>query len=269
MAVTKINRLTDDFIPQQIEKQSQLQQRLDLFSASSFENKGVGSVTFADGTRVDIPRLSEEQQQFLATQQATLSPEQLLKVNAAAMSLSNAVNNELATNPKATTLAATSSAFQAQAQSALASYSAAYTSGSGGGAPGTVIGCVTNSVQLQESQLADYANEVKARLDMGHEMTTDITELNGIVSAGTYPQTLTYTDGNGQKQTATLNNAADADNLLTTLQQNKSDMSNITNEMQSELQNMMQNYSAAINLLSDMLKQMHSDMMATINNIKD
>jgi hypothetical protein len=321
MAVQRIDKLQAELVvPQQVQQQ-QFQRRLDLFSTSAIETSAPSTIAALSGLRTDIPGLSEQQKEFLAAQQAQLSPAQVTAVQGAAQGLSNAITAEIATNPNVT-LDTSSNKFRMQLQQAWTDYSAAVNgsaglaqaqtvtsassssegkgaeTGSGGAhkkghglraqadaltstsdSGTTLVGLASPTFNLYASKMMGVATVLQDNMQFGKDLSTDMTQLNDLIGNPDtkWPQTIdvhvaTY-DATGNvtgisEKSITLNSKDDAQSRLQDLQQQKSSMSDVNQMTQENLQEMMQNYSSAVNLITDMVQQTHQELMAIVNNIK-
>lgn len=160
----------------------------------------------------------------------------------------------------------------AAAGGAASAYQAGKTSGSGN-YDETVQAVAYIGVQGLQQSLGNYASQMQTQINNQNTVRTDQNELSSAVAdwpSGATTQTFTFhdVDANGNLQTYTENLTQDqaksqASNLSNTL----SSMGDDTQMMQTQLQNMEQNYQQGVTTISNLMKMQYDMVKNTIGNI--
>jgi len=125
------------------------------------------------------------------------------------------------------------------------------------------------SMQQVEEELTDLALKIQENNDARADLRQIIAELRNLAADpdSEYPVSLTY-PLNGKTETTTVNNAEEALALADKLESQLTILSDDSQMMQMELQDMMQKQQQAMQILSAIMKTQHDTLKAIINNMR-
>jgi hypothetical protein len=250
-----------------------LERRLNLFTSSSFER--ARALSFSDGTRVDVPTMSEEDRQTAGQIFASVSAGSQPQVQAAFDSLAAAIFDEAKKNPQGVAVGSFSAGLTGQ----LNQTTELFMVGTGKAqADQAIQGVMFGAMIGIEQDLGNFAQDVQDRLNLAGTVRTDITELRNELSDWENPdeeKTFTWTEvtfdeaGNMHVETKTDNlTKAEAEELLKKLELELNTLGDMNEMMKFDLQQKTHDYQQALNTLSGLLKASHDSLMAIIRNIK-
>lgn len=251
----------------------QLRKRLDLFTSSQFER--TRQLAFSDGTRVDVPAMSDQDRDTAGALFASVPAAAQPQVQAAFDALAEAIYDEAKTNPEGIKVGSFSSGLTQRIGDATETF--VLTTGKAQ-TDAAIQGVMFGAMIGIEQQLGNFAQNVKDRLNLANEVRTDIQELRTELADWDDPNEkrhFTWTevtfDDNGnmhvEKKEGDLTKK-EAEELAGKLDLQLTSLSDM-NEMQKfDLQRMTEDYQQALSTLSNMLKASHDQMMSTIRNIK-
>lgn len=272
MAIARIEQVQSR-VRESAGPQQQIRRRLELHRDNSFERGA--SVTLADGKRVDLPQGNSEQVATLARHYEGLGADGRQAFEQVSASFAAALGEEVKSNPTAVT-GQVSSSFTATTTGAVQGFVAV------GGATTeseAYEAIMVGSITYLESDLADFANEVKARTDLGREARTDISELRDAItdwpedgSTQSFSWTeVKFTQDGGYETVAHRDEPLtkqQATTLMEKLDMQRASISEMTEMMRFDMQQKYERYQQALTVLSNILKEQHNTMMHTINNTK-
>lgn len=246
--------------------------RLNLHQLSSFER--VGSVAFADGSRVVIPHMSASDAATATAIFAKASPEKRERLEAAVLALASAIKNEVQTNPGALNATSFSAGLTGQLNQTLEVFMVeTYPVIHGEITQGIMFGAMAGI----EQDVSDFARMVQNNQQAAAELRTDITELREMISDWpdgakqhfTWHECESMPDGSVrvvEKQGELTKEEASA--LLDKLESQKTSISETTELQKFDLQTMTHNYQQGLQVLSEMMKAQHDALMRIIQNAK-
>ncbi len=272
MAIARIEQVQSGVRVSPVHEQ-QIRRRLELYRDSSFERGA--SVTLTDGNRVDLPGASAEQVATLAKHYDGLGADGQQAFEQVSASFAAAVSAEVKSNPAALE-GRVSSAFTAARGGAVQGFVGVDGSSESAAYEAIMVGSIT----YLENDIAEFANEVQRRTDLGREARTDISELRDALVD--WPddgseQTFSFTEVKFNKDDGSYEVVAHTDEPLTKaqatalmdkLEMQQASISDMTEMMRFDLQKKYEVYQQALTLMANILKEQHDTMKATINNTK-
>ena len=252
-----------------IESQVQLQeaqQRLNLFTASSFER--AQSLNFSDGARVDVPFMNDQDRDLAGKLFGSVPTEKREELQTSFDALTHLIREEGANNPDGVKVGDFSSGLTRQLGQTIEVYMTTTAVEEAGDAVQAVMFGAMIGV---EQELGNFAKEMQNRLNAAGEMRTDITELRDELTD--WPddgstRTFSWTDGDGTVHENVSLTKEEAKSLVDKLDGELETMSEMTDMMRFDLQRASETYQQALNTLSSLLKSQHESLMAVIRNLK-
>lgn len=246
--------------------------RLDLHSTSTYER--VDSVTFGDGSRIDLPQLGSEDRQLVARFLSAVPAEKRAEVDAACQKLAQAVYAEA----RATQGIQTGSISGGLTQSFNQTLEV-YMVGSGHvQREDAVTGVMISAMANMENELQDFARYVSDRQGMMADTRTQVTELREMVaewpddgSTQSFTWTEVTTDENGNTKVVERQENLtkdEASKLLDKLDAQLQNLRDMTELDRFDLQKKYEQYQQGFGILSAILKQQHDTQKAIISNVK-
>lgn len=273
MAVQRVDQLRDKSIVEQREI-LQPQHRLNLFTTNNFER--VRSLRFPDGSRVDVPAMSEQDRQNAALFFDSVPIERRESLQASTEALTKAIYDESQNNGAGIETASFSSRLVSQLGETFEDYM--LTTGADK-ADQAVQSVMFGAMVGIEQELGDFAKSFQEKIDLAGEVRTDITELRDEIADPTWDDGSTRSfswtevtvDENGNMR-VTQNEGEltkeEAELLLKKLEDQLATLSEMNDVARFDLQRMTQDYQQALSTLSNLLKSQHDSLMAIIRNTK-
>jgi hypothetical protein len=251
----------------------QLQRRLNLFTSSTFER--ARSLAFNDGTRVDVPSMSEEDRNTAGRIFASIPTEKQAAVQAAFDALANAIYDESKKNPQGIQVGSFSSGLTNQLNQSTEVF--VVTTGKAQ-ADQAVQGVMFGAMIGIEQDLGNFAQNVQDRLNLAGTVRTDVTELRNELSDWDDPNEkrhfewteVTFDEAGNmhvEKKEGDLDKK-EAEELLEKLEMQMETLSDMNEMMKFDLQQKTHDYQQALGTLSGLLKASHESLMAIIRNVK-
>ncbi|MBI5510214.1 MAG: hypothetical protein HY903_15770 [Deltaproteobacteria bacterium] len=274
MTVQRIDRINERAALQQVETE-RYQQRLNLFNVNSFER--VGGVEFADGSRIDIPSMTDSDREAAARLFASVPVDKQPQVDQASQDLAKAVYAASASG-------LTAGGASTVVMPALTNAAQAYVTATGLGTNAQVGSSAANNAFMGtmymglvglEGDLEGRARDLQSRNQLADDLRTDMTEIRNELadwpddgSTKTFSWTEVKADGTIVEHTNEALTKAQAEALLKNLDEQLAGVRDMNELARFDLQKNMQDYQQALQTFSGILKESHDQMMRTINNLK-
>ena len=267
MAVQRIDRIHEQVRLEQVEVEK-VQQRLNLFNLNSFER--VGSVDFPDGSRIDIPSMTDKDREAAAQLFSGVPTDKRAMLDQASQDLGKAIYTEASKGVSPSGHASPA------AISALTSAAQAYSIANNGSveADQAFMGTAYMGLVGLEGDLASKAKDLQSKTGLADETRTDITELNSAIADWPDGQATehfkwTEVDKDGNVKVCEGDLTKDqAKALVDKLTMQLDNVKDMTELQKLDLQDNMQKYQQALQTFSEILKDAHDTMKATIANLK-